>query len=263
LEFSGGSGEECERFILFIRRTARSEGKVGDDAWIMELVRSYLLGDAMRWEYTLSPEIRGSWEKFQGALFERYPMDGSSSASTIPTPAAAPPPPVKGPLTGRLKIVAADSTLGSYICRQLDNPGFLVTCNTKSDALLVRLTAPSAEPSTMEILNSGNSYRWLGGHQFSSMNIAKGSNGFGVVCMTSPPGTLKMESSCKNASGSEINSTVWMVSSDMTVRPTWHSVDTIVMIEKSTKRVLFIADFSVYADSSNMYKVGLSFEPVQ
>lgn len=47
LVFSGGSGTDCERFLVAVRRHALMNGKQRDYEWIVDLVACCLVGDAL------------------------------------------------------------------------------------------------------------------------------------------------------------------------------------------------------------------------
>ncbi len=63
---------ECEEFIYVVRQRARQAEKGSDNAWIVELVSSSLMGDAMRWYVTLSDEVQNDWSKLRKALLANY-----------------------------------------------------------------------------------------------------------------------------------------------------------------------------------------------
>lgn len=71
--FKGINGEECERFILSLRRRAFEQRKGGDNEWITQFVASCVADDALRWHADLAPEIQNDWGLLQKAMLSRYP----------------------------------------------------------------------------------------------------------------------------------------------------------------------------------------------
>jgi len=249
-EFEGTNAEECRRFIHYIRGKIRQEGKRGDDEWIMELVCTCLVGEAIDWEASLDPEVSGDWSKFQKALLARYvTSDNNPGSSGVPTPAAAPPlrPSSRlqktSPLglnathcVGWIRIIASNQSGGTFISRRRDHGGRFVGCMEKKDALLVCFR-PSEEPHTIETLNSSDPLQCLGGHRYVSGNIEKDSSGPVDLCATNSGAT---KSSRKKAPAI-IKSHIWTVSSDLTVHPIWEAGEPPIMVLVHTSRSILLS----------------------
>lgn len=82
LIFNGNSSTEAERFLFWVRRKARSEGKARDQEWILDLVDGCLGGSALRWYLTLDPTVRNSWDSLQLAILNKWSDVGESDIST-------------------------------------------------------------------------------------------------------------------------------------------------------------------------------------
>jgi len=302
-EFLGTGGDECERFIRFIRQRARAKGKLQDDTWIMELVFACLSGNALRWESTLSPDIRSSWSRFQRALLERYPADTTSgirprtdsgsgwrsplapaapspTPSGIPTPAAAPvptpaavlPPPKLADLKGRIRLVSDNPFVRKFISRNLSDKYGFVDCDERKDALIVQIK-PSNEPREIEILNSPNNHRWLGAKTAKSSEspskIGPGSSQWAWVCSATQYGSGPIVSSIDGAWG-ETKFAMWNLGYDGTIQAFWKNegcnyLTTAVLDGRNGGLALFV-DWASYLKKYPMgedVKVRLVFEPIE
>jgi len=263
-DFDGTSGEECERFIRYVRRKTVAEGKQGDDKWIMNIASSCLGGDALRWESTLGPDITSNWSKFQRALLERYPRNtGFPSPAAIPTPAAAAPlpsiqrtisspaaPPPSQTLTGRIRIITNHPSIGGYVSSQYDRDGIFVSGGTRNSALRVRFTQ-SFEIQGLEILNSPDNLQWLG-----AMQRYYGSTMYAALCTTSGPGYGKVTASYRNGNG-DSKSVIWILLPDKTIQPIWDvgGLNPVVIAALSDKDIFLTWDALQFRTTYSTYPV--------
>ena len=74
--FEGGSFQ-CERFIRWVRNSARDQGKGRDNDWMVDLAAGALGGDALIWYSELDVEISDDWRALQRALLARYVTSGN------------------------------------------------------------------------------------------------------------------------------------------------------------------------------------------
>ncbi|KAG8930702.1 hypothetical protein FRC00_001011 [Tulasnella sp. 408] len=100
LVFRGTDATEAEEFVAHIYQVAQREGRIRDDAWIADFAVACFIGDALRWYDELEPEVQNDWRLLKRAILQKYPPDSLSRSieswdqdPTIPTPAAAVPPP--------------------------------------------------------------------------------------------------------------------------------------------------------------------------
>lgn len=66
-------GQNCEDFILKIRRYAFSQGKEEDDRWTANYAATCIAGDALRWFEGLDSETQTSWRLLRRALLAHHP----------------------------------------------------------------------------------------------------------------------------------------------------------------------------------------------
>jgi len=233
-----------------IRRRARAAGKQKDDDWIMDLVFSCFTGAAVRWESTLSPEIKRSWDRFRQALLDRYPSDSEprlslSRSSTIPTPAAAaavaaaiagpvardPQPALTralsglnfGELTGRVAVVSENSRARRYVSRYLEGSesSFSVS-DDRSNALLVRFT-PLSESYAIEMLNCASSYQWLALQKASNTTFGPESDQWARLCGINYAGRGELISSLQSSYVlGDMRRSIWKLAHEGTLLAIWN-----------------------------------------
>jgi len=239
-DFTGSGGDECERFIQFIRRKARVAGKQRDDEWIMDLVFSSLSGRAVRWESTLKSDIRSNWDRFREALLDRYPADTglpASPSSTVPTPAAAVPESTlaqgiasmslrPSELIGRISVIFKSTRVRKYISRSLDGwEDSFGVCDQKRDALIIRFT-PSSELHTIQIQNCPQSYQWLALQKSSPNSPFSPRSAHWARLCGAKPGRRQPESSVKSKYPlGELKADIWKLAYDRTLLTIWDDGD--------------------------------------
>ena len=74
--FEGGS-VQCERFIRWVRNSARDKDKMRDNDWMVNLAAGALGGDALIWYSELEVEISDDWRALQRALLARFVTSGN------------------------------------------------------------------------------------------------------------------------------------------------------------------------------------------
>ncbi|KAG8899784.1 hypothetical protein FRC01_010368 [Tulasnella sp. 417] len=152
LVFSGGGGEECEMFIVAVKKQAFRAGKVADRLWIAQFAGTCFAGPALRWYEGLDDATQSDWDLLRRALLARYPP--SSSESRISNPGAAPPaapPPPTHPLSiselsisspakiGRIRIHPDNAAAGSYVSKTLNPSGHFLTTSVLAQSLEVQV----------------------------------------------------------------------------------------------------------------------------
>ncbi|KAG8911276.1 hypothetical protein FRC01_005801 [Tulasnella sp. 417] len=141
LVFRGIDGAEAESFIRSVLRTARTEGKIRDNEWIVDLVSACMMGEALRWYIELDEDTQNDWKLLRKAILRQYSSSTQPAQSqpTVPTPPAAARPP---------------SSVSIVQPAQAPNPTYrirLYFANTKSEFYLfnnegrVRLTKDDAK----------------------------------------------------------------------------------------------------------------------
>lgn len=75
-------GAECERFVRWVRTSARKQGKSRDNDWLVDFAASALGGDALRWYCELDLSIANDWVTLQQALLRRYPAPSSGQVAS-------------------------------------------------------------------------------------------------------------------------------------------------------------------------------------
>ncbi|KAG8976385.1 hypothetical protein FRB90_009188, partial [Tulasnella sp. 427] len=104
--FDGGEGQ-CERFIRLVRKAAFAQGKLEDSKWVAMFASTCFEGKALRWYSALDSATKVDWHLLEPALLAEFSgpvlsgqaeekMPSVERESSIPTPAAAPPPSATG-----------------------------------------------------------------------------------------------------------------------------------------------------------------------
>lgn len=78
LIFTGG-GEECEMFIVSVKKQAFRAGKATDNAWSAQFAGTCFAGAALRWYEGLDDVTQNDWGLLRKALLARYPAAKSDS----------------------------------------------------------------------------------------------------------------------------------------------------------------------------------------
>jgi len=229
-----------------------------------------LVGRSLRWQMSLDPQARSSWDAFQQALFLKYPSPEdedeigaaaaapasasiSSKSSSIPTPAAAPSSTTSSglkllcdtdiPWVGYLKVrVSADPSLGDYVSRTVDQHGVFLTTKDQTNALQVKFS-PQSDPHLIELLNSPTGNRWLCGAPGWGYKIGDRMDswvGLGAMALSAPGQGAPPESKAM----------IWNVNPiDGVIRVTWPVYATYVLtpvIRASSRRILLVTSYDVY-----------------
>lgn len=81
LVFTGG-GEECEMFIVAVKKQAFKAGKATDSAWAAQFAGTCFAGAALRWYEALDDATQSDWGLLRRALLARYPPSMSELRNT-------------------------------------------------------------------------------------------------------------------------------------------------------------------------------------
>ncbi|KAG8925348.1 hypothetical protein FRC01_010319 [Tulasnella sp. 417] len=155
--FSGGSGEEAEKFISAVRGKAIDEGKQEDNKWIVTYASSCLAGEALRWYTYLGSDTKENWNKLQQALLTQYRRGGTDSPALIlgPTPfAAVNPPAPKVPRRGRIRISNSKNSIPHYLSKNLPSNNRISATSSIVDALELEWSTGSDGLQTLSIPDS-------------------------------------------------------------------------------------------------------------
>jgi len=111
--FRGSDHQECEDFVLALKRYAFGQGMDRDDEWVARFAATCIAGDAMRFYETLGDDVQHSWKLLRKALLERY----CSSDVHVPAPAAAPTTPANSNClyTGMIRITVEGQSSSRYL----------------------------------------------------------------------------------------------------------------------------------------------------
>ncbi|KAG8910865.1 hypothetical protein FRC00_007429 [Tulasnella sp. 408] len=157
--FGGTPGEDVQSFVHSVQRTAGSQNRQADDAWIMQYVEKGLSGDALLWFSGLEGEAKRTWVRLREALIQRFPppaqtdrMDQNqlSPANPFGTLLLSP----KSAKAATIQVIdTSDQASLGYLCKNLTfavGPSF-------DDALLVECpqkpSTASQEPTYLRIMN--------------------------------------------------------------------------------------------------------------
>lgn len=150
--FGGAPEEDVQSFVYSVQRTALSQNRQTDDAWIVRYVETCLSGDALLWFSALEGETKRSWTRLSEAFLHNFaPPPQTKGRYENPSSPANPfehlllsPKPGK---TGAVQVIdAADQGFLGYLCKNLT---FAVDPHA-SDALLVECPASGPDFSLEE-----------------------------------------------------------------------------------------------------------------
>ncbi|KAG8944957.1 hypothetical protein FRC04_001309 [Tulasnella sp. 424] len=158
--FGGAPEEDVQSFVYSVQRTASSQNRQTDDAWIVRYVETCLSGDALLWFSALEGETKRSWTRLSEALLHNFaPPPQTKGRCENPSSPANPfdllllsPKPGKA---GAVQVIdATDQGFLGYLCKNLT---FAVDPHA-SDALLVECPASGPgvsleEPTYLRIAN--------------------------------------------------------------------------------------------------------------
>ncbi|KAG8895473.1 hypothetical protein FRC00_007432 [Tulasnella sp. 408] len=156
--FGGTPGEDVQSFVDSVQRTAGSQNRQADDAWIVQYVEKCLSGDALLWFSGLEGETKRTWSRLREALIQRFPPSARADRAdqdrvSSPNPFGALLLSPKSAKAATIQVIdASDQSILGYLCKNLTfavGPSF-------DDALLVeRLQKPSTtsqEPTYLRIM---------------------------------------------------------------------------------------------------------------
>lgn len=270
LVFTGG-GEECEMFIVAVKKQAFKAGKATDSAWAAQFAGTCFAGAALRWYEALDDATQSDWGLLRRALLARYPPSMSELRNTSPgvaPPAAAPPPlqslsisepssnsPAK---VGRIRIYPDNAAAGAYVSKMLNPSGHFQSTSVLSQSLEVQVI-PCKGPQNVVFLNFSGRHQHtfpLLGIKWESNKTAYGNepDSWASFVATNSEGT---GSSSESYSGPG-RSAVWNVFLDgsMTVawpakkRATYAVLDPVVRLRDGLIHVF--GDFDAYSAKHNI-----------
>ncbi|KAG9050882.1 hypothetical protein FS837_001536 [Tulasnella sp. UAMH 9824] len=157
--YEGSRGEDVQSFVHSVQRTAESQKRQADDAWIVQYVEKCLSGDALLWFSGLGGETKRTWVPLREALIQRFApytratglVDESQLSPANPFGALLlSPKPAKA---AAVQVIdASDQAILGYLCKNLTfavGPSF-------DDALLIECpkkpSTTSQEPTYLRIM---------------------------------------------------------------------------------------------------------------
>ncbi|KAG8895472.1 hypothetical protein FRC00_007431, partial [Tulasnella sp. 408] len=158
--FYGRDGAEADELVRAVRKWGVENEKLANSKALADFASTRFTGGALRWYETLDENTKRDWDVLRKAILLQYPHSKSVESSStdqspfVPTAAAAPPPYVNAPytgkpadiLTGRLRFIAELPSSSGYISRTASNGLFLVTTD-RSNALRVQIdTSQTMQP---------------------------------------------------------------------------------------------------------------------
>jgi len=180
LFFLGTSAGECEAFIRNVRKYAFTYSKQDDDKWLSDFVATCMDSDALRWYEDQTEEIQSSWRLLRKAMLANWPKtistitkEASLEISTVPMPAAAPPP-INRPFTttffspsttytGLIRVVSDSQSVRGYISKNFSKSGHFRVTTSVVDALSIQFS-PEDESHDIKIVNATGGHTALGVH---------------------------------------------------------------------------------------------------
>lgn len=271
LIFTGG-GEECEMFIVSVKKQAFRAGKATDNAWSAQFAGTCFAGAALRWYEGLDDVTQNDWGLLRKALLARYPAAKSDSIISTPgsAPPAAAPPPTHPPSIselslsspaklGRIRIYPDNAAAGAYVAKTLNTSGHFLSTSVLAQSLEVQVI-PCKGPQNVVLMNlSGkhqNTFPLLG-IKWESAKTAYGNepDSWASFVATNREGTGTSSGSYSGPS----RSAVWNIFLDgsMSVvwpakkRETYSALDPVVRLKDGLIHVF--GDYDTY---SAKYKVG-------
>lgn len=155
--FGGTPGEDAQSFVHSVQRTAESQNRQADDAWIVQYVEKCLSGDALLWFSDLEGEAKRTWVRLREALIQRFPP--SAQADRVDQDQLSSPNPFgalllspKSAKTATIQVIdASDQAILGCLCKNLTfavgpffDDALLVECPQKS-------STASQEPTYLRI----------------------------------------------------------------------------------------------------------------
>jgi len=294
LTFTGGSLEECERFIVAVRRHAVAAGRLRDSEWIADRVSCCFAGDALQWHMCLPPDVAHDWTQLQLALLDRYSGTAVRQPLHFSSPdLPAPPSVVKSSTSATIR---SDSRVGRIKIEHSKSnprePDLWVTTSVngsgsptpehqlyRDSAVRVRFL-PSNRPHNLHFTSrfavshpgKEQNKEWYYGSLLGITRVFNaGSNELGsderfILAVTNVSHT----DASNNLYGyGETLSAVWTVSEDNTISVTWNGVALTPSMWPSGDTLLFVIDEKVFRERyypsarDKLVKVRLSFDESQ
>ncbi|KIO28617.1 hypothetical protein M407DRAFT_22203 [Tulasnella calospora MUT 4182] len=146
----GGGGEECEMFIVSVKKQAFKAGKATDGTWSAQFAGTCFAGAALRWYDDLDDATQNDWGLLRKALLARYAPSKSESGISIAAPLPAAPPPthhlsiselsLSSPAKiGRIRIHPDNAAAGAYVSNVLNPSGHFLSTSVLAQSLEVQI----------------------------------------------------------------------------------------------------------------------------
>ncbi|KAG8980282.1 hypothetical protein FRB93_009307 [Tulasnella sp. JGI-2019a] len=241
--FSGGTLEECQNFIISIRKHSLALGQFHNNAWIADYVSCCLVGEAFMWHMQLPPDVGKDWVELQKALIEHYSRPDSRRFPAVALPSEDAPTIIKTSLS-----IRDDARVGcvSVQSEGLSRPAYIGydSSSHPGHAGGPHLTFRREDALKIRYVPSNRRFQVVGSPWASFKHTLLGvvrnleeesdevwaDDSFYLTGTETPCGPGHLKSSITSPAHGPTRCRVWSVGSKDTVTASWGGVDLLPMI---------------------------------